>query len=48
MGSYMHVTMTCINCHKYVKKERLARGEPFPPAFRHIARTTEHRKRRMR
>lgn len=34
--SYMHVTMTCINCHKYVKKERLARGEPIPPGFRRI------------
>lgn len=32
--SYMHVTMTCINCHKYVKKERLARGEPVSPKFK--------------
>ena len=38
--SYMHVTMTCINCHKYVKKERLARGEPVPPGFRFVDSTT--------
>ena len=40
--SYMHVTMTCINCHKYVKKERLARGEPIPPGFRHLVLSPHH------
>lgn len=40
--SYMHVTMTCINCHKYVKKERLARGEPVPPGLRRLALSPRH------
>jgi hypothetical protein len=28
--AYMHVTLTCINCHKYVK---VARGEPPSPGL---------------
>lgn len=32
--SYMHVTMTCINCHKYVKKEKIALGEPISPGLK--------------
>ena len=27
--SYMHVTLTCVNCHKYVAKEKVALGEPL-------------------
>ena len=32
--SYMHVTMTCINCHKYVKNAKVARGEPLSPGLK--------------
>lgn len=31
---YMHVTMTCINCHKYVHKERVAQGMPLSPGLK--------------
>jgi hypothetical protein len=33
--SYMHVTMTCINCHKYVKNAKVARGEPLSPGLKY-------------
>ena len=32
--SYMHVTMTCINCHKYVKNAKVAKGEPLSPGLK--------------
>jgi hypothetical protein len=32
--SYMHVTMTCVNCHKYVAKEKVALREPISPALK--------------
>jgi CRISPR/Cas system-associated protein Cas10 (large subunit of type III CRISPR-Cas system) len=31
--SYMQVTMTCINCHKYVKNAKVAQGEQLSPQF---------------
>lgn len=32
--SYMHITMTCVNCHKYVVKEKVALGEPVPAGLK--------------
>ncbi|MFQ5731536.1 MAG: hypothetical protein ACE5KM_06245 [Planctomycetaceae bacterium] len=31
---YMHVTMTCINCHKYVKNAKVAQGRPLSPGLK--------------
>jgi cytochrome c556 len=28
--TYMHVTMTCINCHKFVRSTQIAQGDPIP------------------
>lgn len=36
--SYMHVTMTCISCHKYVKNAKVARGEPLSPGLQYALR----------
>jgi hypothetical protein len=33
--AYMHVTMTCINCHKYVKNAKVAQGEPLSPGLKY-------------
>lgn len=32
--SYMQVTMTCINCHKYVKNAKVAQGESLSPGLK--------------
>lgn len=31
--SYMHLTMTCISCHKHVHSTKIAAGEEVPPAL---------------
>ena len=32
--SYMHLTMTCIGCHKFVRGAKVAAGEPMPNGLR--------------
>jgi len=32
--SYMHLTMTCIGCHKFVRGVKIAAGEPVPNGLR--------------
>lgn len=42
--SYMHLTLTCVNCHKYVKTVKIANGQPVPRGLQHVSLPAMNRK----
>jgi hypothetical protein len=46
--NYMHVTMTCVNCHKYVAKEKIALGKPLSPGLKLAVNQDRSRSRRQK